>query len=272
MTSYVPPVKNGASGWIGYVSLAPRVPTGTWQSNPTLATGDVKVSIDGGALANLGTLPAVTPASSKLVKITLSQAEINGDNITIIFSDAAGAEWCDLTVPLQTVTRQIDDLAYPTTSGRSIDVSAGGEVGIDWANVGSPTTTVGLSGTTISTSQAVASVSGAVASVTNNVNADVVKINTSSAAAARLALSAGVIIPGTVATAGFSPTTVEFEASDITEATADHYNGRVIIFTSGALLGQATSISDYVLTGGRGHITVVAMTEAPANSDTFIII
>lgn len=46
----------------------------------------------------------------------------------------------------------------PTTAGRTLDVSIGGEAGIDWANVGSPTTTVNLSGTTISTSQAVASV------------------------------------------------------------------------------------------------------------------
>jgi hypothetical protein len=37
----------------------------------------------------------------------------------------------------------------PTTAGRSLDVSAGGEAGIDWANVGGPTTTLNLSGTTI---------------------------------------------------------------------------------------------------------------------------
>lgn len=48
----------------------------------------------------------------------------------------------------------------PTVAGRTLDVSAGGEAGIDWANVGSPTTTLGLTGTTISTAQAVASVSG----------------------------------------------------------------------------------------------------------------
>jgi hypothetical protein len=50
----------------------------------------------------------------------------------------------------------------PTVADRTLDVSAGGEAGIDWANVGSPTTTVGLTGTTISTSQAVASVSSTV--------------------------------------------------------------------------------------------------------------
>ena len=37
----------------------------------------------------------------------------------------------------------------PTVAGRTLDVSAGGEAGVDWANVGSQTTTVGLSGTTI---------------------------------------------------------------------------------------------------------------------------
>lgn len=37
----------------------------------------------------------------------------------------------------------------PTTAGRDLDVSAGGEAGIDWANVGSPTTAVALTATTI---------------------------------------------------------------------------------------------------------------------------
>jgi hypothetical protein len=37
----------------------------------------------------------------------------------------------------------------PTTAGRTLDVSSGGEAGIDFANIGSPTTTVNLSGTTI---------------------------------------------------------------------------------------------------------------------------
>lgn len=61
----------------------------------------------------------------------------------------------------------------PTTADRTLDVSAGGEAGLDWANVGSPTTSLNLSGTTISTSQAVTSVSGAVGSVTGNVGGNV---------------------------------------------------------------------------------------------------
>ena len=101
---------------------------------------------------------------------------------------------------------------------------------------------------------------------------DVGKINGNSNAAIRLALSAAQIIPGTISDAVLSPSTTAFAADDITEATADHYNGRVIIFTSGSLLGQATSITDYSLVSSEGNFTVVAMTEAPANNDTFIII
>lgn len=42
----------------------------------------------------------------------------------------------------------------PTTAGRNLDVSSGGEAGIDWANVGSPTTSVNLSGTSVGTASA----------------------------------------------------------------------------------------------------------------------
>lgn len=65
--------------------------------------------------------------------------------------------------------RTADDFAFPTVSGRSLDVTATGEAGIDWGNVGAPTTTLDLSGTTIKTSQVVASVTGAVGSVTGAV-------------------------------------------------------------------------------------------------------
>ena len=39
----------------------------------------------------------------------------------------------------------------PTTAARTLDVSAGGEAGVDWANVGTPGSTVGLTATTIGT-------------------------------------------------------------------------------------------------------------------------
>jgi len=101
---------------------------------------------------------------------------------------------------------------------------------------------------------------------------DIGKIAGNSAASTRLALSASQIIPFTVSSATFTPTVTDFEASDITEATTDHFNGRIIIWTTGALTGQATSIYAYVLSSGKGKFTVVGMTEAPANGDTGVIV
>jgi len=91
---------------------------------------------------------------------------------------------------------------------------------------------------------------------------------------ANLAASAGQVIKATVDTVTntHTPTTTVFQADDITEATADHYNGRIVIFTSGNLAAQATDITDYVAAGGIGQFTVTAMTEAPTNNDTFVIV
>lgn len=70
----------------------------------------------------------------------------------------------------------------PTVAGRTLDVTTTGEAGIDWGNIGSPTTTVNFTGTTISTSQSVASVSGSVNSVTNAVTVGTINNNVITAA------------------------------------------------------------------------------------------
>jgi hypothetical protein len=77
-------------------------------------------------------------------------------------------------------------------------------------------------------------------------------------------------VTGTSDNTGFTATTSIMDTT-ITEATADHYNGRVIVFTSGALAGQATLITDYALTGGRGRFTMSTLTEAVPNGTTFVI-
>lgn len=65
----------------------------------------------------------------------------------------------------------------PTTAGRTLDVSATGEAGLDWANIGSPTTAQNLSGTNIDVDQVVASVSGTVATVTTLTNLPTIPAN-----------------------------------------------------------------------------------------------
>jgi len=99
-------------------------------------------------------------------------------------------------------------------------------------------------------------------------------ISGSEAAAGRLKAAAALMVTGTVDTAvnSHTPTTTEFQADDVTEATADHYKGRVVIFRTGALTDQATEITGYELVGGIGQFTVTALTEAPGNDDTFLIV
>jgi hypothetical protein len=87
----------------------------------------------------------------------------------------------------------------PTTAGRTLDVSAGGEAGLDWANVGSPTTALNLSGTTISSAQAVASVSGAVGSVTGSVGSVTGAVGSVVGAVGSVTGSVGSVVGLTVA-------------------------------------------------------------------------
>lgn len=134
MATFVPAKR--ATQFIFYGGVASQANTKILQANPTIAAGDFKVSIDGGALANLGTLPTVTPAAGKMIKFTLSVAEMTGDNITVVGSDVAGAEWCDFINNIQTAARQIDDLAFPATSGRSMVVDAAGLVDSNAVKVG----------------------------------------------------------------------------------------------------------------------------------------
>lgn len=116
MASFYPCVKNHASGYTFYISLVSQANTKIMQASATLAAGDFKIAIDDGAPANLGTLPVVDADYTKRVKVVLSQAETNGDNLTIICSDAAGAEWCDLTINIQTVPYRFDNLDAAITS------------------------------------------------------------------------------------------------------------------------------------------------------------
>ena len=119
MPSFVSPKKNTAFEF--YVGLVSQANTKIMQASPTFAAGDVKVSTDNGTSSNITTLPVIG-TNTKLAKVNLSAAEMNGDNVTVTFSDAAGAEWCDLVVNIQTSARQIDDLSTVTTAQVNTEV------------------------------------------------------------------------------------------------------------------------------------------------------
>ena len=82
----------------------------------------------------------------------------------------------------------------PTTAGRTLDVSATGEAGVDWANVGAPTTTLALTGTTIATTQKVD-----VETIKTNpvVNAGTITFPTTATLASTTNITAGTITTAT---------------------------------------------------------------------------
>lgn len=98
---YNPPVKN--EDFKVRIALEDMASPGSFKANPTIAAGDFKVSIDGGALANLTNLPAVEPASSIWIEVYLTASEMNGDDIAIQAIDQTSPkEWSDWAISIIT--------------------------------------------------------------------------------------------------------------------------------------------------------------------------
>ena len=222
--------------------------------------------------ASLATAAALTTAQNDLDIIT-GATGVNLLTATQASIDAIEAD-----------TNSLNDTKIPNT----LNITASGNIGIDWANVENPTTVLDLSATNIQLCDTVttntdmrgtdsallaASINltgGAVdtvTTVTNQVTADTTAIAGITAAATNLSKSAIGIEPGAAITGTLSTTQM---TTDLTEVTDDHYNGRIIVWTSGVLKNQATDITDY--TGASKLLTYTATTEAPANTDTFVII
>jgi hypothetical protein len=129
-----------------------------------------------GAAYTLGGTPAIsvykdgsTTQSTTGVTLTADFDSVTGLNHFAIDTSADGTFYAagsffDIIITTGTVdsvsvvgakvgsfTIRKNSALKPTVAGRALDVSSGGEAGVDWANVGSPTTTVNLSGTTVKT-------------------------------------------------------------------------------------------------------------------------
>jgi hypothetical protein len=98
---YNPPVKG--EDFLIRIALSDAAVPGSFKSSPTLAAGDFKVDKDGGGLNNLNTIPAVSPAASVCVLITLSATEMTADVVTVVGIDQTAAkEWGDFVLSIPT--------------------------------------------------------------------------------------------------------------------------------------------------------------------------
>jgi len=98
---YNPPSKS--EDFVMRIALTDAALSGGLRVNPTIAAGDFKVSKDGGALADLATLPVVEPAGSIWVKVELSALEMTADTVAVQAIDqTAIKEWADWAVCILT--------------------------------------------------------------------------------------------------------------------------------------------------------------------------
>lgn len=108
---------------------------------------------------------------------------------------------------------------------------------------------------------------GSVLDVVNRVSADVTRVNNNATAAANLARGALGVVIGSAVTGTLSTTQM---STNLTETTNDHYVGRTVLWTSGALTGQASTISAY--NGTSKVLTFSNTTDAPVSGDQFVIV
>lgn len=95
----------------------------------------------------------VTPTGAAVGSVTGAVGSVTGNvggNVTGSIGSLATQAKADVNAEADTALSDYGALK-PTTAGRTLDVTATGEAGIDWGNIGSPTTSQTLSGTTVGT-------------------------------------------------------------------------------------------------------------------------
>lgn len=212
--------------------------TGQYKVSPTLAAGDFKIEKDGGAAANLATLPSVEPAAGSSIVIPFSAAEMQCKQAVVRMVDAAGAQWNDDCIHIFTVG---DPAAYqqfdpftPTVGLSAASMSA--VVAEVWAALRVDHALPGSFGESVT-------------GVANGVHLDS-EFNRGMAQAG----SSGSI-------------TLALEASTVD----NYYVDGIVVILTGAGAGQARRITSYV--GSTRVATVTnAFTTAPDITSTYTIL
>lgn len=143
----------------------------TAETGLTIANTDIKLMANGGTSANKNS-GGGTHLVNGFYAVTFDAtdtATVGELTISVVVAGAA---------PIFTKFTVLEEVVYdafyaasapgylqPTVAGRTLDVSATGEAGIDWANIGAPTTAQTLSGTTVGTATDVTTVNGLAANV-----------------------------------------------------------------------------------------------------------
>lgn len=243
----------------------------------TGATGlDSEVSKDGAAFADC-TNEATEIGSSGLYTLDLTSTEMNADTVVIIVkTTSSGAKTTPIVMyPNEAGDIDVDVTAFGGTagtfSGGRPEVNTSHAAGTAWNSgaIGAAT----LAADTITAAKIATDAIGSdelaatgIAEIADAVWDEAMSGHLTVGTYGQWARSHG--LTGEVNDAGATTTT--FIVDGFTEATADHFNGSVITFTSGACLGQSRVINDYIVTTQQ-IVLGEALTDAPADNDDFVI-
>jgi len=201
--------------------------------------------------------PVITSGQTITVANGAADADIERIQGTVISTPATAGildvnakNWNNLT----TVALPL----VPTVAGRTLDVSTTGEAGIDWANVGSPTTALALTGTTIASTQKVD-----IETIKTNpvVNAGTVTFPTTATLASTTNITAGTITTAT------NVTTVNGLAANVitAAATAADFGTEVA-----SAIWQDSTAGDFTVASSIGKALYVANIAPGAAGGHFI--
>lgn len=230
-------------------------------------TGSITGNLIGDVTGNVdGTVAGVTPSSHAAADVKTA-IEAAGSHLTLIKTKTdsltftgAGDVDCNVQTWKGVAAQDMTGDAYAR-----LGAPAGASVSADVAAVKTQTGAIETDTQDIQ-SRIPAALTGA-----GNIKADSLAISGSTDAADNLEASAETIIHDTI-DAGYTETTTTFKGGGTAtlDTTDNHYNGRIVVFTSGNLQNQASDITGY--NGTTKVFTVTALTEAPADGDSYVIV
>jgi len=231
----------------------------TLETGLTIANTDVKLSKNGAAGANKNS-GGGTHRNNGMYSLTFDATDTDtvGELAGSILISGALVVVFKFTVLEEAI---YDDLfgsgatgfLKPTTAGRTLDVTAGGTAGIDWANVENPSSAVDLSGTDIQLCDTITTYTGNTVQTGDSF--------------ARLGAPAGASVSADIADL---PTVAEFEARTLVAASYFDVTSDLVDLSIGALASINSQVDTALADIGLDHLVAAAVIGTDVTDNSII--
>lgn len=229
---------------------------GSLLTSPTIQTGDVKVSIDGGTAANVTTLPTNRDSG---VRLELSNLECTGQCIAVTFRDTSNPpQWMPKRIIVLTHGHELARYAFNLNQQFSATAPTASEIRQE----------IDANSTKLLAIKA--KTDNLTFTVANKVDSNTAAIDNDLTAAVKQRRATSGIVIGTVT--GSSTSTTLIDAS-LTHASTDQLKGRLLLFegnVTAALRDQVTDITAF--DPALDRLTFTQLTAVPAVGDRYVVL